>query len=97
MGSDRDNRIKQQLEILNDEIGPVSRTLIDYSAKTNRLFNNVLNSIKVEPKDIVQISDETGLDSKKVLWILAGLVKYGKAEQISNKSGYMKYRAKQEK
>jgi len=94
MGSDRDNRIKQQLEILNDELGPVSRTLIDYSAKTNKLFNTVLNSIKVEPKDIVQISRETELEPKKVLWILAGLVKYGKAKQIPSKSGYMKYRAK---
>lgn len=91
---DKNKKIAEQLKILNAEKGPVSKELMDYYKEANKKQKAILDSIKEKEKTIPEISKETSLDSKEVLWHLSGLVKYGKVEHIPAKTGYMKYKAK---
>ncbi|MGC8727727.1 MAG: hypothetical protein ACP5SD_00525 [Elusimicrobiales bacterium] len=90
---DKNKKIAEQIKILNQQ-KPVSKELMDYYKEANKKQKAILDSIKEKEKTIPEISKETSLDSKEVLWYLSGLVKYGKAEHISAKTGYMKYKAK---
>jgi predicted Rossmann fold nucleotide-binding protein DprA/Smf involved in DNA uptake len=90
---DKNQKIMEQLKTLNQQ-KPVSKELMDYYKKTNEKMKKVLDSIKTTEKEIPEIAKETELDPKEVLWCLTGLVKYGKAEHIPAKTGYMKYKAK---
>lgn len=93
MAEDKNKKIAEQLKQLNQEKGPVSKELMDYYKKVNERNKKILDCIKNEAKEIPQIAKETGLDTKTVLWHLTALVKYGKAEHIPAKMGYMKYKA----
>jgi predicted Rossmann fold nucleotide-binding protein DprA/Smf involved in DNA uptake len=90
---DKNQKIMEQLKTLNQQ-KPLSKELMDYYKKTNEKMKKVLDSIKTTEKEISEIAKENGIDSKEVLWCLTGLVKYGKAEHIPAKTGYMKYKAK---
>lgn len=87
-------KIQEDLKKLNEEKGPISKDLIDYSRKTNEMMSKILDTIKETPKDIPQISKETSIDTSTILWLLSGAVKYGKAEVIMPSHGYPKYKAK---
>lgn len=87
-------KIRQQIRKLDEEKGPISKELLDYTRKINEMLSKITSVIKTEPKDIPQISKETSIDSATLLWLLSGMVKYGKAEVIIPKSGYPKYKAK---
>ncbi len=90
---DKSQKIVEQLKILNKEKGPVPKELMDYYKEMTKKQKLVLDSIKDE-KTVPEISKETNLSTSEVLWYLTGLVKYGKAEIIPAKTGYMKYKAK---
>lgn len=91
---DKNKKIAEQIKTLNTEKGPVSKELMDYYKETNKKQSLIINSIKEKEKTIPEISKETSIDLKEVLWYLSGLVKYGKVEHIPAKTGYMKYKAK---
>jgi predicted transcriptional regulator len=88
---DKNKKIAEQIKVLNQQ-KPLSKELMDYYKESNKKQKTILDSIK--EKTIPEISKETSLESKEVLWYLSGLVKYGKAEHMPAKTGYMKYKAK---
>ncbi len=91
--NDKNRIIAEKLRKLTEERGPVAKELMNYYKRINENNKKILDCIKNEAKEIPQIAKETGLDTKTVLWHLTGLVKYGKAQHFSAKSGYMKYKA----
>lgn len=91
---DKNKKIAEQLKTLNAEKGPVDRELMDYYRETNKVQKIVLDAVKEKEKTIPEISSETGINSKLVLWHLTAMVKYGKAVSIPAKTGYLKYKAK---
>jgi predicted transcriptional regulator len=90
---DKNKKIAEQIKVLNQQ-KPLSKELMDYYKESNKKQKTILDSIKEKEKTIPEISKETSLESKEVLWYLSGLVKYGKAEHMPAKTGYMKYKAK---
>lgn len=90
---DKNKKIAEQLKELNRIKGPVSKELLEYNKNYSLNQKKVLDAIKQE-KTIPEISKETGIPSNEVLKYITGLVKYGKAEIIQAKTGYLKYKAK---
>lgn len=89
----RERKIHEQLKKITEERGPISDKLKRYYEQIVENNRKILDCIKSEAKDIPQISHETNLDTKTVLWHLTGLVKYGKVSYINVKTGYLKYKA----
>ena len=93
---DKNKAIAQQLKDLTAKKGPVSPTLLASYKDSNQKHKKVLDSIKEKEKTVPEISAETGLSTDIVLWHLTAMKKYGQAEVILAKSGYLKYIAMHE-
>ena len=91
---ERNQKIAEQLKQLNASKGPVSLEFLNYHRKNTANQKKVLDAIKEKEKTAPEISAEISLPSWEVLRQLTGLVKYGKAEVIFAKTGYLKYKAK---
>lgn len=86
--------LKEQLAAVRERRGPISPELLQRNKDQSRAQRAILAAIATEAKSVPEIAKETGLESRFVFWIIAGLRKYNKAESVKKRGEYMTYRKK---
>ena len=61
----------------------------------NRIEKQIAGALKDGPKTVPEISQETGLPTERVLWVLLALKKYGKITEGQQKDSYFTYGLKE--
>jgi predicted Rossmann fold nucleotide-binding protein DprA/Smf involved in DNA uptake len=84
----------EQLKKLKEIRGPVSKDLRDYVADQNKARKAILDALKEGPRTVPELAAAAGLSTDKTLWLVTGLRKYGKVEDIPGRDTYPKYAIK---
>jgi predicted transcriptional regulator len=61
----------------------------------NRIEKQIAEALKDGPKTVPEISQETGLHTQTVLWVLMALKKYGEITEGQQKDSYFTYGLKE--
>ena len=85
---------KEQIALVRARRGPIAPDLLQRNKAQSKAQRAILTSIATDAKTVPEISEETGLETQFVFWLIAGLRKYNKAESVKKRGEYMTYRKK---
>jgi predicted transcriptional regulator len=83
------------LKTLRESRREVVERVRSHVKEQNRIEKQIAEALKDAPKTVPEVSQNTGLPTETVLWVLMALKKYGKVIEGQQKDSYFTYGLKE--
>ncbi len=84
-------RIKEQLKTVREKRGPAPQALLNEAKDQTQAQRAILSALGQGPLTVPELAQATGLGTRKLLWYVSALRKYGKVGDGPKRGAYPSY------
>jgi hypothetical protein len=82
---------KAALKLFRERRGGISEPLKQHAAGFRQQRKQLAEAMQASPATVPELAQKTGLPADRVLWHIAGMRKYGEAQEAGVAGDYVKY------
>lgn len=82
---------KAALKLFRDRHGGISEPLKQHASNFRQRRKQITEALQQSPATVPELAQKTGLPTDQVLWHIAGMRKYGLAQEAGSNDDYVKY------